>query len=99
MRCCSASCLLAVPLFLIVAVASAVPALPEGRGVEKVRAICGLCHGLELVAQQRLDREGWNRVVDQMIVFGAPVQKEERQDLITYLETYLGTQPAQPEPR
>src|SRR2546425_7695474 len=76
MRCRSASCLLAVPFYLIVAVGS--PVLPEAKGVEKVRAMCGLCHGLELVAQQRLDREGWTRVVDQMIVFGAPVRKEER---------------------
>jgi hypothetical protein len=98
-RCRSASCLLAVSLFFTVAVSSPVPALPEGKGVEQVTAKCSLCHGLELVAQQRLDREGWTRVVDQMIVFGAPVQKEERQDLITYLETYLGPQPAQPEPR
>jgi len=71
--------------------------LPEGKDVEKVRTQCSLCHGVELVAQQRLDRRGWSRVVDQMIAFGAPVSPAERDALLTYLETYLGPKVAIPE--
>jgi hypothetical protein len=71
--------------------------LPEGKNVEKVRAQCSLCHGLDLVAQQRLDRRGWSRVMDQMIAFGAPVPAAEREALLTYLETFLGQNVASPE--
>jgi mono/diheme cytochrome c family protein len=64
--------------------------LPNGEGVEKVRSHCALCHGLELVAQQRLSRSDWARVVDQMIEFGAPVSPEDRRAVLEYLTTYLG---------
>lgn len=70
------------------------PALPEGPGVEKVRIFCSLCHGLDLVAQQRLNHDGWVRVVDQMVEFGAPVLAEDRQGILTYLATYLNPEAA-----
>ena len=72
------------------------PPLPEGKGVEKVRNICSLCHGLELVAQQRLNRDGWRRVVDQMVEFGAPVRAEDRQEIDTYLVTFFGPETPRP---
>lgn len=55
-----------------------------------VRQRCGLCHGLELVAQQRLGRADWTRVVDQMIEFGAALRPEDRRDVVDYLSSYLG---------
>ena len=64
--------------------------LPEGKGVEKVKQHCGICHGTEIVAQQRLDRTDWTRVVDQMIEFGAALRPEDRRDIVDYLVSYLG---------
>lgn len=72
------------------------PLLPEGKGVEKVRNFCSLCHGLDVVAQQRLNRAGWIRVVDQMIEFGAPVQGEDRQEIIAYLSAFFGQETDRP---
>jgi len=69
---------------------SPTPALPEGRGVEKVSQRCGTCHGIEIVAQQRLGRTEWSRVVDQMIEFGAALTPDDRRDIVDYLSSYLG---------
>ncbi|TKB71432.1 MAG: hypothetical protein E8D45_12030 [Nitrospira sp.] len=69
--------------------------LPEGPGVEKVKAFCSLCHGLDLIAQQRLNRAGWTRIVDQMVEFGAPVLPDTQQEILTYLITFLGPEGAQ----
>ncbi len=67
--------------------------LPPGKGVESVTGICSICHGLDLVTQQRQDRDGWTRIVDQMIQFGAPIPPGERQVIIDYLATHFS--PAQ----
>ncbi len=64
--------------------------LPPGKGVENVTGICSICHGLDLVTQQRQDRNGWMRIVDQMIQFGAPIPPGERQAIIDYLATHFG---------
>lgn len=66
------------------------PSLPDGKGIEKVRVHCSLCHGLEIVAQQRLSRAEWARVVDQMVEFGAPLSPGDRREILDYLTAYLG---------
>jgi hypothetical protein len=65
-------------------------ALPPGRHVELVQGRCVICHGLDIVAQQRLDRSGWAAIVDRMIVYGAPIAPEEREPILEYLVTHLG---------
>ena len=65
-------------------------ALPDGKDVGKVSQRCGICHGIAIVAQQRLDRSEWTRVVDQMIEFGAALTPDERRDIVDYLVSYLG---------
>lgn len=66
------------------------PLLPSGQGAEKVRLHCALCHGLDLVGQQRLSRREWSRVVDQMIGFGARLSPEDQREILDYLAAYLG---------
>lgn len=63
--------------------------LPPGKGVESVTGICSICHGLDLVTGQRQDRDGWTRLIDQMIQFGAPIPPGERQVIIDYLATHF----------
>lgn len=55
------------------------------QGLAFVNARCTLCHSDDLVRQQRLDRAAWTRVVDKMIKWGAPVNPEERESLLSYL--------------
>ena len=52
---------------------------------KKLEATCTSCHGPSLIAQQRLDRNGWTRDIDKMTRWGAPVQAADRDALINYL--------------
>lgn len=60
--------------------------LPTGSGVDTVRAACLGCHGPELILQQRLTRTGWEREIDKMVRWGAPVQTDaDRALVLSYL--------------
>ena len=53
---------------------------------KKLEATCvGLCHGPSLIAQQRLDRNGWTREIDKMTRWGAKLDPADRDPLIAYL--------------
>jgi mono/diheme cytochrome c family protein len=54
-------------------------------GAEAYRRRCLVCHGSDLVEQQRLSRMGWEREVDKMIRWGAGVSEVEKGPLVDYL--------------
>jgi hypothetical protein len=58
--------------------------------VELVAGRCIICHSLEMVAQQRLDRAGWHTIIDRMMSYGLPASPEEKQAILNYLATSLG---------
>jgi hypothetical protein len=60
--------------------AQGVEALPE-----VVAKSCLTCHGVDLIAQQRLTRAGWVREVEKMIRWGAPVSEGEKAILVDFL--------------
>ena len=64
--------------------------LPAGRHVDVVAARCIVCHGLELVAQQRQDRAGWQVIVDRMDTYGVPIPPEDKKVIVDYLSRHLG---------
>lgn len=68
--------------------------LPPGKNRELVSGRCIICHSLEIVAQQRQDRAGWDTILDRMISYGAPVPPEDKPPILDYLATYLGPEPA-----
>jgi len=51
---------------------------------------CIICHSLEIVAQQRQDRAGWDVILDRMISYGAPIPPEDKPVILEYLATHLG---------
>ena len=63
--------------------------LPPGKNMEMVVGRCIICHSLEIVAQQRQDRAGWEAIVDRMISYGAPIPPEDRPLIVEYLTTHL----------
>jgi hypothetical protein len=65
--------------------------LPAGKHVELVIGRCIICHSLEVVSQQRQDRAGWEAIVDRMIVYGAPIAPDEKDWILEYLVTHLGS--------
>jgi mono/diheme cytochrome c family protein len=60
--------------------------LPEGEGAQLARTACLACHGSQLIAQQRLSRDGWLREIDKMVAWGASVSETERPVLAQYLD-------------
>ena len=46
---------------------------------------CLICHDADLIAQQRLSRTGWEREVDKMVAWGAPVAAAEKAPLVDFL--------------
>ena len=55
-----------------------------------VAARCIICHSLELVAQQRQDRAGWQVIVDRMDTYGVPIPPEDKKVILDYLSEHLG---------
>jgi hypothetical protein len=93
----SAASLLAASLLLGLVVggaggrAMAQNPLPPGEHVELVTGRCIICHGLDLVAQQRLSRAAWEVIVNRMITYGMPMAPEEKEWILAYLVSRLGT--------
>lgn len=67
--------------------------LPDGQGAEPVRARCISCHGIDLIVQQRLTREGWLREVQKMTSWGAVIAPGEQDALVNYLAASFGVEP------
>lgn len=66
------------------------------RGKREEAHSCIQCHSLRLVNSQRLSARAWQKEIDKMIGWGAPVR--DRQLLINYLsEEYSAAKPI-PEP-
>lgn len=59
---------------------------------------CQICHGPEMIVQQRLTPTQWKAEVDKMLSWGAPVPPEEVDRLLDYLNaTYpVGAKPLEP---
>jgi hypothetical protein len=52
---------------------------------QRMAACTASCHGSSIIAQQRLDREGWRREIEKMIGWGAEVPAAEKDAFINYL--------------
>jgi hypothetical protein len=64
--------------------------LPADEHRDLVVGACVICHSLETMAQQRLDRATWETIVDRMITYGAPITRETRPRILEYLIRHLG---------
>ena len=65
--------------------------LPDDDGVEEVYGLCGACHSLTLVTQQRVTPERWDHLLDWMVAEqGMPqLDTETRQRVLTYLSRHF----------
>ena len=64
--------------------------LPEGPERPIAERACLLCHGPQLINQQRKDDTGWEKTIAQMEKWGAPVKPADRAALKAYLVRKLG---------
>lgn len=70
---------------------SSLGGLPDGAGKEIVQRSCGSqCHKLDVVTSQRLNRQGWKRIVDAMIARGATGTDRDMKLVVDYLSTHFG---------
>lgn len=70
------------------------PALIEKGQAEHKR--CAGCHGLKIIATQRLSSTGWERELDKMVRWGAEIK--DRQALMAYLVETFGDDKPMPKP-
>ena len=47
--------------------------------------VCSQCHGLDVVAEQQLDLDGWKMTVDQMASMGADATEAQLDQIVHYL--------------
>ena len=64
--------------------------LPDGDGKELVAFACSQCHGLKETVILRDGREGWQEVVDRMVLYGAQLSPSEADQVTRYLVAELG---------
>ena len=78
-------------LFLMFSVAAAVDAeLPDGKGKDVVESACTDCHSLERIEAQRLNEEGWNGIIHEMIENGAAINPNDMNVIVGYLVKNFG---------
>src|SRR5262249_40947233 len=64
--------------------------LPEGENKKVVEKLCLDCHGAENFVGRRLDKEGWEKVIADMITKGAQGSDEDFDKVVAYLVKNFG---------
>ncbi len=64
--------------------------LPEGEGKDTAIRLCGTCHGTDVFARQRHDKDKWNQIIDNMTSKGMEASDDDLDKVATYLAAYLG---------
>jgi hypothetical protein len=59
----------------------------------KVRAACLTCHESDVIEQQRLTQSQWDREIDKMVRWGAPVKGQDRREILDFLVRHFGPRP------
>jgi hypothetical protein len=68
--------------------------LADGQGKEIVEGGCGLCHGIDRVVAAKRSKGEWQKIVDKMIFFGAPLNADQAKTATDYLAANYGEQKA-----
>jgi competence ComEA-like helix-hairpin-helix protein len=79
-----------LPFFLISLATADDSGLPDGKGKDVVESACSDCHSLERIKAQRLDEEGWNSVIHEMLENGAPINANDMRVIVSYLAKNFG---------
>ena len=68
--------------------------LPEGEGKAAIESSCNLCHGLGYITSSSRSAEEWRNLVSDMVSRGAPLTKDEFEQVLQYLATHFGPKAA-----
>ena len=69
--------------------AHATAQLPDGKGRDTVLKVCGGCHEASQAAALRLNREGWNDLINNMKSMGAEATEAEFTEVLDYFSTHF----------
>ncbi len=80
------------PLILgaIAALAIAQVQLPEDENKKVVERVCVDCHGAENFVKLHHDKDGWDKIVNEMVEKGAKGNDEDFDKVVAYLVKYFG---------
>jgi mono/diheme cytochrome c family protein len=86
--------LMAIIAFLMTGIASAAIKLPQGPHRDLVYGKCRTCHDLGyLQSSKGITKAQWNAVLSDMESYGLEVTKQQKQEILSYLGSYLGPNP------
>jgi len=63
--------------------------LPDGKGRDTVVRVCGNCHEAEQAAALRMNRDGWNDLINNMKSMGAEASEAEFAEILDYFSTHF----------
>jgi competence protein ComEA len=75
---------------LLVSLGLLVVQLPEGEGKALTEKVCNNCHGPENYIAKRLNKDGWEEVIQQMVSQGAQASDAEFDTIVEYLARNFG---------
>ena len=75
---------------LLVSLGLLVAQLPEGPGKAVTDKVCNNCHGPENYIAKRLNKDGWEEVIQQMVSQGAQASDAEFDTIVEYLTRNFG---------
>lgn len=85
------SLLFALLLALVLSLPAAADSdLPDGKGKDAIENTCTECHSLERVKAQRLDEDGWNAIMREMMESGASINPGDIKVIVDYLAKNFG---------
>lgn len=64
--------------------------LPDGSGKELIASRCVLCHDLTRVAGVGRSKDGWDRVVRNMVARSIPATSDQIETMVSYLSARFG---------
>ncbi len=72
--------------------AGSLPAEPTlAQESQSVNAVCGKCHGMQLVMDSPMDYDSWHDIVQKMLDRGADATDDQLQDIMDWLHHTLTT--------
>lgn len=79
-----------IALGLILSAPAKAQGLPDGEGRATYEAICGACHGADIIIGSQGTRARWEETVDSMKNRGASGSEADFETVVTYLARYFG---------
>jgi len=72
--------------------AGTLPAQPTlAQEAQSVNAVCGRCHGMQLVMDSPMDYDSWHETVQKMLDRGADATDDQLQDIMDWLHHTMTT--------